>query len=553
MLSKKVFSVVILTMLIYFLISVIFPFSWSFPGLPEKDFKYGLDLQGGARLIYEADVSEVSMQDKDSALEGIRDVIERRINAFGIAEPRVFTKTGGTNPRLIVELPGIKNIDEALQQIGETPVLEFKERTSTEDLAPEGEEELNFYNQAAQRRAVDVLEKIRAGEEDFATLAKEYSEDPGSKEKGGDLGWFRRGAMVIEFEEAAFALEEGEITDNLIKSDFGYHLIQKTGEREEGEEIKASHILIKTKIAEEFLPLWKTTGLTGRYLDKAAVAFDQTTGSPKIELSFNEEGAKIFEEITARNIKQPLAIFLDGKAIVDTDGDGEITDTDLYAPTVENKISGGKAVITGDLDITKAKEIVSRLKSGALPVPIELISQKTIGPTLGKTSLDQSLWAGLIGLAAMVLFMLIFYRFPGFLASLALAVFAMIILALFKFIPVTLTLAGIGGAILSIGMAVDANILIFERMKEELKEGRELKQAISAGVKRAWPSIRDGNMTTLLVAIIMFWFGTSFIKGFSITLSLGVLVSVFSALWVTPTLLRLFENTRLAKIKKLWQ
>ncbi len=397
------------------------------------------------------------------------------------------------------------------------------------------------------------MEKIRAGEEDFATLAKEYSEDPGSKEKGGDLGWFRRGAMVIEFEEAAFALEEGEITDNLIKSDFGYHLIQKTGEREEGEEIKASHILIKTKIAEEFLPLWKTTGLTGRYLDKAAVAFDQTTGSPKIELSFNEEGAKIFEEITARNIKQPLAIFLDGKAIVDTDGDGEITDTDLYAPTVENKISGGKAVITGDLDITKAKEIVSRLKSGALPVPIELISQKTIGPTLGKTSLNQSWWAGLIGLAAMVLFMLIFYRFPGFLASLALAVFAMIILALFKFIPVTLTLAGIGGAILSIGMAVDANILIFERMKEELKEGRELKQAINAGVKRAWPSIRDGNMTTLLVAIIMFWFGTSFIKGFSITLSLGVLVSVFSALWVTPTLLRLFENTRLAKIKKLWQ
>jgi len=550
---KKIFPVAILIVLIYFLISVIFSFSWSFPGLPEKDFKYGLDLQGGARLIYEADVSEVSIQDKDSALEGIRDVIERRINAFGIAEPRVFTKTGGGNPRLIVELPGVKNIDDALQQIGATPVLEFKERTSAEDLASEGEEELNSYNQAAQQRAKDILERAKTGEEDFATLAREYSEDPGSKERGGDLGWFRRGAMVPEFEEAAFALEKGEITDDLVKSDFGYHLIKKTGAREEGEEIEASHILIKTKTAEEFLPLWKTTGLTGRYLSKATVAFDQTTGSPEIELSFNEEGAKIFEEITARNIEQPLAIFLDGKAIIDTNGDGKITDADLYAPIIKDKISGGKAVITGNLDIVRAKEIVSRLKSGALPVPIELISQKTIGPTLGKTSLDQSWRAGLIGLAAMVIFMLFFYRLPGFLASLALAVFAMIILALFKFIPVTLTLAGIGGAILSIGMAVDANILIFERMKEELKEGRELKQAIKAGVKRAWPSIRDGNMTTLLVSVIMFWFGTSFIKGFSITLSLGVLVSIFSALWVTPTLLKLFEDTRLAKIKKLWQ
>ncbi len=553
MLRKKVFSVAILIVLIYLLASVVFPFSWSFPGLSGKDFKYGLDLQGGARLIYEADVSEVSVQDKTSALEGIRDVIERRINAFGIAEPRVFTKTGGGNPQLIVELPGIKNIDEALQQIGETPVLEFKERTSAEDLTPEKEEELNSYNQAARQRAEDILEEIKTEEKDFATLAKEYSEDPGSKEKGGDLGWFRRGAMVSEFEKAAFVLKKGEITDDLVKSKFGYHLIQKTGEREEGEEIKASHILIKTKAAEDFLPLWKTTGLTGRYLSKAAVAFDQTTGSPKIELSFNEEGAKLFEEITARNIEQPLAIFLDGKAIVDTNGDNKITNADLYAPIVKDKISGGKAVITGDLDIARAKEIVSRLKSGALPVPIELISQKTIGPTLGRTSLNQSWWAGLIGIAAMVVFMLFFYRFPGFLASLALAVFAMIILALFKLIPVTLTLAGIGGAILSIGMAVDANILIFERMKEELKEGRGLKQAINVGIKRAWPSIRDGNMTTLLVAIVMFWFGTSFIKGFSITLSLGVLVSVFSALWVTPTLLRLFEDTRLAKIKKLWQ
>jgi preprotein translocase subunit SecD len=219
---------------------------------------------------------------------------------------------------------------------------------------------------------------------------------------------------------------------------------------------------------------------------------------------------------------------------------------------VKEAIPDGKARITGRFTIEEAKLLTRNLNAGALPVPITLISQKTVGPVLGKISLEKSLKAGMIGFLMVILFMIGFYRGPGILASLALIIYAGIVLSLFKLIPVTLTLAGIGGVILSVGMAVDANVLIFERMKEERKAGRSFQRMIEIGFSRAWPSIRDSNLTTLIVALIMFFFGTSFIKGFALTLSLGILVSMFSAIFITRTFLRSFIGTRLEKVKFLW-
>ena len=539
-----------LLILAYFTASIVFPGSWSLPALRHKNFVYGLDLRGGARLIYEADLSHIAPDRRKAALEGVRDIIMRRVNGVGVSEPRIFIEGGQNNPHLVVELPGVKNLDEALKRIGETPVLQFLERTSASDLSPQQKADIENFNKKAQQKAEDILRQVQAGG-NFSDLAKKYSEDPGSASKGGDLGWFKKGAMVKPFEDAVFHLKVGEITQKLVKTQYGYHIIKKTGEKPDGE-VRASHILIKTKDINQSLPAWKNTEMSGRYLEDAQVKLDPTTNEPEVQLVFNKEGKKIFAQVTGRNVKKPLAIFLDGKAIIDTNGDGEINNEDLYAPIVQEKIDSGKAVISGNMNLAQAKLIAQRLRSGALPVPIKLISQNEVGPTLGKISLVKSLKASLIGFLAIIVFMILFYRWSGFLASLALLLFSLILLSLFKLIPVTLTLAGIAGAALSIGMAVDANILVFERMREEVRSGKSLLSSINVGFQRAWPSIRDGNMTTLLVALIMFLFGTSFIKGFAVTLSLGVLTSLFSALVVTRTLMLLTAKGKLENFKRIW-
>ncbi|MFA7676496.1 MAG: protein translocase subunit SecD, partial [Candidatus Shapirobacteria bacterium] len=297
-------------------------------------------------------------------------------------------------------------------------------------------------------------------------------------------------------------------------------------------------------------PYLKETELTGKYLQKATVVFDQTTYKPQIQLKFNDEGAKIFEEITARNIEKPLAIFLDGASIIDTTGDGIIDGQDLYAPIVQDKITGGTAVITGDMSTQTANSIARRLNSGALPVKIgEPISQETIGPVLGVVSLQKSLVAGIYGLLAVIIFMILIYRLPGLLASIALIIYVAMVLSIFKLIPVTLTLAGIGGFVLSIGLAVDANILIFARMKEEIKSGKGLSQAIDEGFKRAWPSIKDSNFNSLIVCAILFFVATSFIKGFALTLAIGLLASMFSAFFITRIFLQIFIGSWVEKRK----
>ena len=393
----------------------------------SRPFQLGLDLQGGVHLVYEADTSQIPESDVDSAVEGLRDVLERRVNLFGVKEPLVQTEGRGETRRIIVELAGIIDPGEAVELIGLTPFLEFREPR-----------------------------------ENFEEIAQAGEEDP-----------------------------------------------------------------------------FQSTALTGRYLKKAEIAFDNVTNEPTVILQFNDEGAKLFEEITARNIGKPLAIYLDYQL--------------LSAPIVQDKISGGSAQITGRFTVQEAQMIARNLNAGALPLPIALVSQQSVGATLGSESLQLSLKAGLLGFLGVLLFMLVFYRFLGFFSVVSLLLYAVFILALFKLIPVTLTLAGIAGFVLSLGMAVDANILIFSRMREELKEGKGFGSAVEEGFRRAWPSIRDGNITTLLVSVILFWFGSSFVQGFALTLSIGILMSMFTAFVVVRNFLNIFTGTRISNIKLLWK
>lgn len=500
--------------------------------LPFKSpFRLGLDLQGGTHLVYEADVSKVANGSQADAVEGVRDVIERRVNSLGVSEPIIQTDKSGDSWRVVVELAGVKDVNEAIRMIGETPILEFKEQNTVTSLTAEQQTEMDKYNKEAEKKANNLLRQALAYNTDFASLASKNSEDTASAANGGDLGWFSQGSMVAEFYEAVKILKVNEITKKLVKTEYGYHIIKKTGEREtekDGKKVteyQASHILISTKSTADYIntDAWQATGLDGQELKKAAVQFDPNTGMPTVSLVFNDEGKKLFGEITQRNIEKQVAIFLDGQVI--------------SAPVVNEAITDGEAVISGDFSVTEAKTLAQRLNAGALPVPVTLISQQTVGASLGSDSLDKSLMAGLIGLVAVALFMILFYRLPGLLAVFALVLYTFITLTIFKTIPVTLTLAGIAGFILSIGMAVDANVLIFERTKEELRRGLSITQALNEGFSRAWLSIRDSNVSSLITCAILMWFGTSTVKGFAVTLAIGILVSMFSAITVTRILL----------------
>lgn len=425
-------------------------FGIQVPQILKKPFLLGLDLQGGTHLIYEADLKNIDPRDFSDAMRGLRDVIERRVNLFGVQEPVVQTQETAEHWRLIVELAGIKDVNQAIQMIGQTPLLEFREQRTEEET----------------KRILDKQKEVQG---------KSMEE-------------------ILEVPDYQLAFED---------------------------------------------PYFKSTKLTGQYLKKARAEFDQTTLKPYVSLEFNDEGAKIFEELTSLNVGKPLAIYIDNRSI--------------SKPIVQEKISEGKAQITGQFTVEEVKFLARNLNAGALPVPITLISQQTVGPSLGAESLQKSLRAGIIGFALVVLFMILFYRLPGIAASLALGVYTVFMLALFKLIPVTLTLAGIGGAILSIGMAVDANVLIFSRMREELQLNKTFSQSLARGFSRAWPSIRDGNAVTFIIAIILFYLGTSFVKGFALVLALGIIVHLFSAIFVTRYLLRLFEGTRLENVNWLWR
>ncbi len=406
-------------------------------------FKLGLDLAGGAHLVYEADITGIDPQEIPELMATLRDVIERRINIFGVSEPSVYVERGSfvnevRSERLVVELPGVTNVEEAIAEIGRTPLLEFK--------------------------LLDA-EKIRQQDELLAATGT----DP-----------------------------------NLLA---------------------AAYAAIGNPYIE--------TGLTGRYLETARMEFSggqggQVAREPVVSIQFNTEGGELFAEITRTNVGEQLAIFLDGQM--------------LSAPRINEAITGGTAIISGGFNPEEARELAQNLSFGALPLPIELVSTQTVGATLGQDVLKRGVEAGAIGLGIVMLFMILWYRLPGLIASLALLTYVVIMLALFQYIPVTLTAAGLAGFIISIGMAVDANVLVFERFKEGFRSGQRSRAAAREGFSRAWGAIRDGNLTSLLSAIILFWFGTALVKGFALVFGIGIIVSMLSAILITRTFMMVLPD-----------
>lgn len=388
---------------------------------PNSKFpvKLGLDLAGGTELIYRADTSEIT-SDKPGALNSLRDVVDKRVNLFGVSEPLVQLEkssavAGAQEDRLLIELPGVTDVQAAVDAIGKTPTLEFK----------------------------------LVGEAPVATEATS---------------------------SATFI----------------------------------------------------TTGLTGRYIKNAELQFgqggaDSRVNEPMVVVHFNDEGAKLFGQLTSDNVGKQLAIFLDGQPI--------------STPVIREAITGGTATISGQFTPTEARELVRNLNFGALPVPISLVSSNTVGATLGEGAYHDGLIASMVGFLLVALFMILWYRLPGFIATIALVIYLLITIALIKAVPITLTASGIAALILSIGMAVDANVLIFERLKEELRAGKAPREAVRIGFGRAWPAIRDGHFTMLISSAILFWMGTSLVQGFALVFGLGVIASLLTAVAITRVFL----------------
>lgn len=388
----------------------------------KKDFttRYGLDLSGGIHLVLEADMKNIPVESRPDAYDAAQNVVERRVNLYGLTEPIVQEAKTGNSYRIIVELPGVSDINQAIDLIGKTAQLDFREEGTSSAKTTE----------ATTAAILDILSM-------------------------------------------------------------------------------------------------KKTGLTGKNLKKAQVNYNSQTGKPEVALEFDSEGAKLFEDITARNVGKPLGIFLDNQIL------------SYPPPIVQTKISGGMAVISGQFSTDYAKQLSVALNAGALPVPIKVVEQSNIGATLGTESIQKSILAGGIGLLIVGVFMVVNYGLLGLVADAALITYALLVFAIFRLGSVTLTLAGIAGFILSIGMAVDANILIFERMKEEIRWGKDRSTALSLGFDRAFPSVRDSNISSLITCGILYWFGSGGVRGFAITLAIGILVSLFSAITVTRTFLRL--------------
>ncbi len=392
----------------------------------QKEFKtqLGLDLKGGSHLVFEADISKVKPEDLEDALQSSRDVVERRVNLFGVSEPSIRTIKSGNIYRISVDLPGVENVDEAVQLIGQTAQLQFKLRN----------------------------EKLTPAEATTTPL---------------------------------------------------------------------------------FLQFNKNTGLTGKDVKKASVQFDPQSGAPQVLIAFNSNGAKIFGDLTKKNVGKPIGIFLD--------------EFILSAPVVQQAIVDGNAVISGNFTTDIAKQLAIAINSGALPVPIKMVEQRNIGPTLGAEEVQKSITAGFVGLAMVMLFMLVYYGRLGLAACFGLVIYGAITFAIFRAVPIVLTLPGIAGFLLSIGMAVDSNILIFERIKEEIRKGKPFDTAVRQGFGRAIDAIKDANITTLLVAFILFnplnWeflpqFGL--VRGFALTLAIGVGISLFTGLVITRHLIKFF-------------
>ena len=404
------------------------------PGNNTLGMRLGLDLSGGTRLVYQGNLSQIGNESAASAMQGAIAIITKRVDAYGVSEATI-QKLG--SDEIVVQLPGVRDVEAAINLIGTTAQLEFKEMV---------------YDNSTGNPVLD---------------------------NSGNPEWIPATAVDNSGQEVA---------------------------------------------------------LTGKYLkNNAQVVFAANTNAPEVAFNFDSEGATLFSQITGRLIGKPLGIFLDNNLISN--------------PTVKAQI--GASGVIDNIPLNEAQTLVIQLNAGALPVPlIGPIERTTVDPTLGADSIHKSLIAGMVGLLLVIVFMVIYYRVPGALASAALIIYGILMLALFKLIPVTLTLPGIAGFILSIGMAVDANVLIFERLKEELRSGRTLGVAVETGFNRAWPAIRDSNITTIIACVILYWIGSALVEptmqGFALTLGIGVALSMFSAIIITRTFIRLLVGTNVA-------
>ncbi len=431
-------------------------------GLERREMRLGLDLRGGTRLVLEADISQQPGVDLDDALDAAVAVVERRVNAFGVAES--ITERVGSN-RISVQLPGI-SADEAVDKIGRTAQLQFMELSRDAN----GEVFIDSPDGTTQTLPVSTVLATPAALENARWIPVTAVEDRGVRRE-----------------------------------------------------------------------------ITGGFFDRGSIFVDLSSVTPRLRFGMNAAGADLLEQATRRLSQEqlPMAFFLDGEPVRGSDGR-------IVAPRVQGPISD-RGEITG-LSLGDAQTLATLLRTGSFPVPLRVVQQEDVDATLGDRAVVRSVEAGLIAIFVIMAFMVAYYRLPGVLAAVALFVYVSLTLAVFKLWPVTITSAGMAAFVLSVGMAVDANILIFERMKEELRLGRSLVGAIDAGFSRAWTSIRDSNVSTLITCLILFWFGDQFgaslVKGFALTLALGVAVSMFSAIIVTRTFLKALVGT--AVMRHLW-
>lgn len=705
---KRLLPIILMALLLGFLDLPRVKQNSIIPGLDiDQKVNLGLDLQGGTQLDYKIDLRKVEEGDKGAIIEGITEIINKRVNSLGVSEPNIYTSRIADEHHIVVELAGIKDIEEAKRLVGKTIQLEFKERQETlpkeeeakvrglaenalkkiqdsdnftlvgseemqaypgkvffmdakefvsgknlgvetlsnklaelkdgelyrglletsEGFTQDGRENTGFYlvkrvegqekavekeiekevrasrivvayggakgasslitrdKASALERIKEVQGKINAGA-DFAELAKEYSDEPAAKETGGKLIEPVKETQSGEpsyydptFAAAALKLKTGEVSD-IVESPFGYHIIKSDKSVEDGtEKVNEKSYKFQALFYSTVPDGWKETGLTGEHFVRANVVPDQFNNAI-VSIKFNDEGKKLFGEITERNVSKPLAIFVGGELI--------------SAPNVNEKILGGEAQITGNFTYEEAAELARDLNTGAIPAPILLSGQYSIGASLGADALTKSIYAGIIGIIVLAVYMVAYYKVSGLLANFALLIYAILLFFIVKIeIPmalsfvialviysvlismilknddsgweklisffvasfvffflvfllsssVVLTLAGIAGVILSIGMAVDANVLIFERVKEEVNNGKPIKTAIEIGFERAWSSIRDSNYSSLITCAILLYFGTSIIKGFAINLAAGILVSMFTAITITRAFMDTLAET----------
>lgn len=542
----------------------------------------GLDLQGGSHLVYQASLKDPETGSPVSVsvdqMESLVKTIERRINSSGLGEP-IIQILG--NDRLLIQLPGITDSGRAKSLIGETARLEFKHRVTkvdpvlidtitaqdiisvkADDWRADGKlvSELNPADINENTQSIvtfpgiivefsdsgsNTFEKLTLALEDSLTAAIEYSQK-GDLRPPDVLNVNIEGDEVLRFSIAGGRIEQiensnrfmillptnsGDVTNSILTSSEANQKIGATPQ--------LSFELLKG-YTDEYI------GLSGDDLESAYPSQHQTSGAPIVNIEFDDRGTKLFGELTTAIYSQKQVTGQEDQIAIILDGE------ELISPVVQAPITMGTAIIQGaDFTIERVKDLSLLLESGRLPVPINLIQERDVDAILGADSLKKSVTAGIIGLSLVLLFMTLYYRVPGLVAAISLIIYALMVLTLFKMIPITLTLSGIAAAILSIGMAVDANILIFERMKDELRVGRTTLSAINIGFSRAWPAIRDGNVSTLITCAILYWFadqlGASIVQGFAMTLAIGVLMSMFSAVVISRTLLRVLVSTPLSR------